>query len=50
MLEVNILRKSLDNSFTENKIYVPQGECVKDEMKVMFYQSKGFRLGFGYTN
>ena len=58
MLEVNILRKFLDYTFIENKVYAPQVEtveCVKDELKVVFYHSKGFRLLFwntiyNYTN
>ena len=48
MFKVNILRKFLDFSFIEKNVYyVPQVEkieCVKEEIKAMFYHSKGFRL------
>ena len=53
MLKVYILRKFLDYSFMENKVYDPQVEtveCVKDEMKAMFDHTKGFRVGFWDTN
>ena len=38
MLKVNILRKFLDYSFIENKVYVPQVEtveCVKNKVKAI---------------
>ena len=53
MLKGNVLRKFLDYSFIENKVYVRQVEtveCVKDEIKAMIYHSKGFRLRFWDTN
>ena len=37
MVELHILWKVLDYSFIENKVYVPQVECVMDEIKQMFY-------------
>ena len=37
MLEVNILRNVLDNSFIENKVYEPQAEWVKGEVKANLY-------------
>ena len=49
MLEVNILRKVLEQ-FHRNKVYVPQVACVKDKIKAMFYDSKGFRLRFCTSN
>ena len=53
MLKVNILKKSLDYSFIENEVYLSQVETVeyvKDEIKAMFYHSKGIRLRFWDTN
>ena len=50
---MNILRKVLDYRDIKNKVYIPQGECVKDESKEIVYHSKGFRLRFydnNYTN
>ena len=53
VLKVNILRKFLGYSFLENNVYVPQVEtveCVKHEIKAMFYYSKGFKMRFRDTN
>ena len=52
-------KQQLDYSFIENienKVYVPQVksvktvECVKDEIKAIFYHSKNFILRFWNTN
>ena len=52
MLKVDILKKILDYNFIENKVQEPQVEtveCVKDEIKAMFYH-QDFKLSFWDTN
>ena len=46
ILEVNILRKVLDYSFIESQVYIPQIECVKDELKQRFITQRASKCGF----